>query len=84
MPTLDDDERIRKLEAYQWEFGAWYFSGGSGATETPMRLFGQETRHALCPWDRPGCMDGVQSSPRLVWGHFRRRPAYARWDFLPG
>ena len=66
----------KEIEADEWEFGAWYFSGGSGAAETPVRLFGQETRHAICPWDRPGCMDGVRSSSQLAWGHFRRRPAF--------
>ena len=74
----------KKIDRNDWYFGAWNFSGGANAPETPVRLFGQETRHLWCPFDYPWCMDGVRSSSALVWGHFRRRPAFVEWDHLPG
>ena len=65
----------KKIRTYRWYLGTWSFSGGSGASSTPIKLFGQETAHLICPFDLPWCMDGVRtvSDPEdnavpFVWG----------------
>lgn len=70
----------KEIDTYRWYLGSWSFSGGRGAAETPIELYGQETWHDFCPLDFPWCMNGVQSSPRLVWGRLVRGiPDYIYW-----
>lgn len=65
----------KKIDTNHWYFGSWSFSGGSGASSTPIKLFGQETKHQWCPFDYPWCMNGVRTptdsngnAVPFVWG----------------